>query len=122
MMGKRVVPDQAPQLGLYYRQDAFEFAHAGVPSFYVRMGTDFIDKPPDHRQRTVGAYLADDYHRVTDTVRSDWDLAGGAEQAEFAFAIGWRLADGEPFPEWRPGTEFKAKRAAMLARERLRSH
>jgi hypothetical protein len=112
--GKRVVPDQSPQLGLYYRQDAFEFARAGVPSLYVHAGVDFIGKPPGYRREKVGAYFANDYHQVTDTVRADWDLAGGAEQAEFAFAIGWRLAEGAPFPQWRPGTEFKARRDAML--------
>ena len=101
--GKRVVPDQAPELGLYYRQDAFEFARAGVPSLYVRSGVDFIGKPPGYRREKVGAYIANDYHQVTDTVRSDWDLAGGAEQAEFAFAIGWRLAQGAPFSEMAAG-------------------
>ena len=116
--GKRVVPDQAPELGLYYRQDAFEFARAGVPSLYVRSGVDFIGKPPGYRREKVGAYIAHDYHQVTDTVRDDWDLAGGAEQAEFAFAIGWRLAQGAPFPKWRPGTEFKARRDAMLGNVR----
>ena len=113
--GKRVVPDQSPELGVYYRQDAFAFARAGVPSLYVRAGVDdFIDKPPGYRQEKVGAYIANDYHQVTDTVRADWDLAGGAEQAEFAFAVGWLLADGAPFPQWLPGTEFKAKRDAMM--------
>jgi hypothetical protein len=51
-------------------------------------------------------------------VRADWDLAGGAEQAEFAFAIGWRLAQGASFPQWWPGTEFKARRDAMLGNAR----
>ena len=112
--GKRVVPDQSPELGVYYRQDAFAFARAGVPSLYVRVGVEFIDKRPGYRQEKVGAYIANDYHQVTDTVRADWDLAGGAEQAEFAFAVGWRLADGAPFPQWLPGTEFKAKRDVMM--------
>jgi hypothetical protein len=51
---------------------------------------------------------------VTDTVRPDWDLSGSAEFAAFAFAVGHRLAEGGPFPQWLPGTEFKATRDAMM--------
>jgi hypothetical protein len=28
--------------------------------------------------------------------------------------VGYRVAQGEKFPEWRAGTEFKAKRDAMM--------
>jgi hypothetical protein len=28
--------------------------------------------------------------------------------------VGYRLAQAEKFPQWKPGTEFKAKRDAML--------
>jgi Zn-dependent M28 family amino/carboxypeptidase len=114
LQGKRVIPDQTPELGVYYRQDAIEFARAGVPSLYLRRGVDFIDKPPGYGKEKVDAYIANDYHQVTDTVRPDWDLSGGAELAAFAFAVGHRLARGGPFPQWLSGTEFKAKRDAMM--------
>jgi len=118
LQGKRVVADQTPELGVYYRQDAFEFARAGVPSLYLRRGIDFIDKPPGYGREKVGAYLANDYHQVTDTVRPDWDLSGGAELAAFALAVGHRLAQGGPLPQWLPGTEFKATRDAMMTTHR----
>jgi hypothetical protein len=85
-----------------------------VPSLFLRRGVDFIDKPSGYGKAIVGAYLANDYHQVTDIVRPDFDFSGGAELAEFAFAVGHRLARGGPFPEWLPGTEFKAKRDAMM--------
>jgi hypothetical protein len=28
--------------------------------------------------------------------------------------VGYRVAQGKDFPEWKSGTEFKAKRDAML--------
>jgi hypothetical protein len=118
LQGKRVVPDQTPALGAYYRQDAIEFARAGVPSLYLRRGMDFIDKPPSYGKEKVDAYIANDYHQVTDTVRPDWDLSGGAELAAFAFAVGHRLARGGTFPQWLPGTEFKATRDAMMKTHR----
>lgn len=111
---KRVGPDQTPKLGAYYRQDAFEFARAGVPSLYLRRGVDFIDKPAGFGEVMVAAYIENDYHQVTDIVHPDWDLSGAAELAEFAFATGYRLTRGGPFPQWLDGTEFKAKRDAMM--------
>jgi hypothetical protein len=30
------------------------------------------------------------------------------------FAVGYRVAQADKFPEWKPGNEFKAKRDAML--------
>jgi Zn-dependent M28 family amino/carboxypeptidase len=86
----------------------------GIPSVYFRAGVDYIGKPPQYGKETLGRYFANDYHQVTDTVRADWDLSGAAEQALFGFAVGWRLAEGRPFPQWKPGTEFKATRDAML--------
>ena len=118
LQGKRVVPDQTPELGVYYRQDALEFARAGVPSLYLRRGVDFIDKPLGYGKEKVGAYIENDYHQVTDIVRPDFDFSGGAELAEFAFAVGHRLARDGPFPQWLRGTEFKAKRDAMMNTQR----
>jgi hypothetical protein len=117
LRGKRIVPDQRPEAGNYYRQDAVEFATAGVPSLWLGLGVDSIDKPPGYRKQKRD-YFANDYHQVTDIVRPDWDLSGGAELAEFAFDIGYRLARGGPFPQWLPGTEFKAKRDAMMKAQR----
>jgi len=112
--GKRVVPDQTPELMTYYRVDSFEFARSGIPSVHFRAGLDYIGKPPLYRKEKIGAYIANDYHRVTDIVRADWDLGGAAEQALFGFGVGWRLAEGRSFPQWGPGSEFKAIREAML--------
>jgi hypothetical protein len=81
---------------------------------HFRAGLDYIGKPPQYRKEKIGAYIANDYHRVTDIVRADWDLSGAAEQALFGFGVGWRLAEGRSFPQWGPGTEFKATRDAML--------
>ena len=30
------------------------------------------------------------------------------------FAVGFRVAQADKMPEWKPGNEFKAKREAML--------
>lgn len=115
--GKAVSPDSLPLLGLYYRSDQYEFARAGVPAIWPRRGSNYIDKPPGYGPRKLRDYIANHYHKVSDEVKDDWDLSGAVELARFAFAAGYRLAQDHAFPQWQPGTEFKAKRDAMLAGE-----
>jgi hypothetical protein len=43
--GRRLVPDQNPDKGYYYRSDQFAFAKIGVPALYFDEGTDYIGKP-----------------------------------------------------------------------------
>ena len=43
-----------------------------------------------------------------------WDLTGAREDLKVYFAVGYRVAQADRFPEWKPGNEFKAKRDAML--------
>src|SRR5262249_51275310 len=44
--GRSVVPDQFPDRGVFYRSDNFNFAKIGVPTAYLKTGTDVIGKPP----------------------------------------------------------------------------
>ena len=47
-------------------------------------------------------------------MKPDWDLSGAVEDAQFLLAVGYRITQGDKFPEWKPGTEFKAKRDESL--------
>jgi hypothetical protein len=47
-------------------------------------------------------------------VKPDWDLSGAVDDLQTYFEIGYRVAQNDRFPEWKPGTEFKAKRDAMM--------
>ena len=49
-------------------------------------------------------------------MKPDWDLTGAADDAELLFAVGYRVANADKYPEWRAGNEFKAKRDAMVKR------
>ena len=44
----------------------------------------------------------------------DWDLSGAVQDVDFLFEVGYQVANGDKFPEWKPGSEFKAKRDEML--------
>jgi hypothetical protein len=60
------------------------------------------------------AYLLNDYHKVTDEVRPDWTMEGAAQNAAFLLEVGLRVARAPAWPEWKPGTEFKARRDAQM--------
>jgi hypothetical protein len=51
---------------------------------------------------------------VSDEVDPNWDLSGAVQDIQLLFEVGYEVANGDRFPEWKPDTEFKAKRDAML--------
>ena len=112
--GRVVNPDPEPEKGFYYRSDHFEFARQGVPALYPDAGSDYVGKDANYSKSKRDEYTSRDYHKVTDEVKPDWDLAGAVEDIRLLIDVGLRVARGEHDPEWKPGTEFKARREAML--------
>ena len=114
--GRVVKGDAEPEKGFYYRSDHFNFAKEGVPALAPEGGIDFIGKPADYGQKVREEWTANRYHKPADVVRPDWDLTGTREDLKVYFAVGYRVAQADRIPEWKPGNEFKAKRDAMLKR------
>jgi Zn-dependent M28 family amino/carboxypeptidase len=111
---RTVVGDPDPGKGSFYRSDHFEFAKQGVPALDPDAGTDYIGKPPGYSKEKRDNYTENDYHKPSDEVKPDWDLSGAVEDLRVLFEIGDDVAQAPTFPEWKPGTEFKAKRDAMM--------
>ena len=111
---RTVVPDKEPEKGMYYRSDHFEFAKVGVPSISPKVGYDFIGMPGNFGQEVHDDYTANIYHKPSDEVRPDWNLEGAVHDLRLFFALGDDIAEGSAFPEWKSGSEFKARRQAML--------
>jgi len=111
--GRTVRPDAEPEKGFYYRSDHFEFAKQGVPALDTDAGTDFIGKPNGYGMRKRDEYTSKDYHKPSDEVKKDWDLSGGVQDVRTLFRVGYVVAQQDAMPEWKPGTEFKAKRDSM---------
>jgi Zn-dependent M28 family amino/carboxypeptidase len=112
--GRTVGPDADPEKGYYYRSDHFEFAKQGVPAIDPKGGREYIGKSADFGQRKQEEYTAKDYHKVSDEVKPDWDLSGAVLDLRLLGELGYRIAQGDRFPEWKPDSEYKAKREAML--------
>ncbi|MDI1250394.1 MAG: M28 family metallopeptidase [Lacunisphaera sp.] len=112
--GRVLCADTEAEKGYYYRSDHFEFAKAGVPAYFTRSGLDFLGQPDGYGLKLRQAYLMNDYHKVTDEVRPDWTMEGAAQDAAFLLEVGLRVARASGWPEWKPGTEFKARRDAQM--------
>jgi Zn-dependent M28 family amino/carboxypeptidase len=113
---RTVRPDPEPEKGFYYRSDHFEFAKQGVPALDIDAGIDFIGKPASYGMTKRNEYTEHDYHQPSDEVKPDWDLSGAVDDAQVLFRVGYVVAQQDALPQWKPGSEFKAKRDSMLAK------
>jgi Zn-dependent M28 family amino/carboxypeptidase len=111
---RTVKADPEPERGSYFRSDHFPFAKQGVPALYAGNGDVFVGKPADYGRTVRDAYTAKHYHKPSDEVRPDWDLAGAVNDLKLYFAIGYRVAQADTWPAWKSGSEFKARRDKML--------
>ena len=55
-------------------------------------------------------YTANNYHKPSDEFDPDWDLSGMVDDLQLLFRVGYKLGMEDTFPNWKEGTEFKAKR------------
>ncbi len=112
--GRTIGSDTEPEKGLYYRSDHFEFAKNGVPALNLKGGDKYLGKGDDYGAKVRDGYTQNDYHKPSDEVKADWDLSGAVEDVGIAVEVGRIVANGTKYPEWKPTSEFRAKREAML--------
>src|SRR2546430_1829699 len=112
--GRMMTPNSQPEKRGFYRADHFEFSKRGVPALYTAGGKDFIGKPADFGQQKKDDYTAHHYHQVSDEIDPSWDLSGAVQDIQLLFEAGYQVATDDKFPDWKPESEFKEKRDAML--------
>ncbi|GIW51528.1 MAG: hypothetical protein KatS3mg081_0883 [Gemmatimonadales bacterium] len=108
-------PDPEPEKGFYYRSDHFELAKVGVPALYTDAGIDNVEHGTEWSLKRREEYTALRYHKPADEFDPNWDLSGAVEDLQLLFRVGYRLANEDRFPNWREGTEFKARRDSMMS-------
>jgi len=112
--GRVMKPSSEPEKGGFYRVDSFEFAKAGVPALHAARGIEVIGKPPEYGKQKRDEFVAKHYHQPSDEVDPTWDLSGAVQDVQLLFEVGYQVANGDKFPEWKAGSEFKAKRDTVL--------
>lgn len=112
LQGRKFINEAIDNGGLYFASDQIEFAKVGIPACFPFSGSEYIGKPKKWGDKKWEAYSENNYHKVSDEVRADWDLSGAAEDAKWLLITGYNVAMTEKRPEWKVGSEFKAMRAA----------
>ncbi|HLA77664.1 MAG TPA: M28 family peptidase [Vicinamibacteria bacterium] len=115
LQNRRVVPDQFPDRGYYYRSDQFALAKIGVPAAYFDSGTEVIGQPPGWGKKRMEEFEEKHYHQPSDQLGSHWDFSGAVEDAQLGFFLGLKVASETALPAWKAGDEFEAARKKALA-------
>ena len=115
---RTVTPESTPEKGYYYRSDHFNFAKKGVPILYARGGTADRTHGAQYIARRNADYVQNRYHSPADEVSDDWDVEAAIEDLVLFYKIGKRVANGNEWPQWYKGNEFRAIREASLASEK----
>ncbi len=111
--GRVAIPNPRPEKGSIYRADNFEFAKVGVPALYIGKNEHLLSRAADAPLR-ADEFDLHDYHQVSDEVKPDWDLSGAVQDVQLLFQVGYEVSNGDKYPEWKPGNEFKPQRDAMM--------
>lgn len=107
--------DREAEKGYFYRSDHFELAKQGVPMLYPGGGYDHREKGVAYGMEKSKEYTNNNYHQVSDEYDLSWDVTGAMEDMRLYFETGLSIANSDQWPNWREGTEFKAKRDAQMA-------
>ena len=111
--GRTVTQESLPERGLFYRADHFSFAKRGVPVMLL-MGiagaADLKQGGTAAGQAWIDAYTGNCYHQACDAWSSDWNLDGAVQDIDLIGTIGEELANSGKWPQWKPGSEFRAIR------------
>ncbi len=113
--GRTVNPDPTPEKGSFFRSDHFPFAKQGIPAVYPSCGVDHIEHGREWTLARMEKYTAENYHKPSDEFDPNWDLSGAIDDLRLLFKVGYRLAMESTFPNWKEGTDYRAKRDADLA-------
>ena len=113
-VGRVITYETNPEAGSYYRSDHFNFAKVGVPALYTSSGVEVLDEHVNYGKEVKEKYNAERYHRPSDHFDDTWRLDGAIDDLQLMYKVGRKLASTKKWPQWKPGSEFKAVRERML--------
>jgi Zn-dependent M28 family amino/carboxypeptidase len=108
--GRSFSPDQRPEAGGFFRSDHFPFAKAGVPAISFKPGNNLVNGGIERGEALAAEYNRNRYHQPDDEFNPQWDLSGIAADGAMLFAIGYRLADSDAWPNWSQDSQFRQVR------------
>ena len=103
-----VTGDDRPEQGFFFRSDHFPFAKVGVPAVSVQHGSDFVNPLTGEAEKFFNGYNANYYHQPSDQFYDWWDASAMVQEAEYALAIGMKIANSKQLPKYNDTDEFSA--------------
>jgi Zn-dependent M28 family amino/carboxypeptidase len=104
--GMEISPEPHPEQGMFFRQDHFPFARAGVPALALDHGLRFEDRPEGWGEQWYREFVAQHYHQPSDAYRDGFDYGGAVQQGRVMLRTAVRVADSDRLPEWNRDAEF----------------
>ncbi len=114
--GRYIMPDPNAEKGYFFRSDHFSFAKVGIPALYASGEYEQAEQGVEWTRAKMDEWTQRDYHQPSDEyIEGEWNLAGMVQDAQLLFKVGYQISNEETFPEWKPGSEFKAIREQSLS-------
>jgi Zn-dependent M28 family amino/carboxypeptidase len=107
--GMEIAAESHPEQGMFFRQDHFPFARAGVPALALDHGLHFEGKPEGWGEEWYQEFVARHYHQPSDAYREGIDYAGAVQQGRVMLRASVALARSDRLPEWSKEAEFSRR-------------
>jgi Zn-dependent M28 family amino/carboxypeptidase len=104
--GMELAPEPHPEQGMFFRQDHFPFARAGVPALALDHGLVFEGRPAGWGEAWYQDFVANHYHQPSDSYRDGIDYGGAVQQARVLLRLASAASERERLPDWSPHAEF----------------
>lgn len=104
--GMELAPEPHPEQGMFFRQDHFPFARAGVPALALDHGLTFEGRPPGWGEEWYRHFVANHYHQPTDAYRAGIEYGGAIQQARVLLRLAAAASERDPLPAWNEDAEF----------------
>lgn len=117
LQNRSITAEPHPERGYYYRSDHFSLAKKGVPGLSAGSGSEPLNPTEAEINQRIGERIAKCYHQLCDEYAEDWGWDGAKEDLQLYLATGYLLATSEQWPNWYNGSEFRALRDEMMAKE-----
>lgn len=107
--GLRVAPEAHPEQGMFFRQDHFPFARAGVPALALDHGLHFADRPEGWGEERYEEFNTLHYHQPSDAYRPGIDYRGAVQQGRVLLRLARAVANADRFPAWGEDAGFRRR-------------
>jgi len=107
--GMTLRADPHPEQGMFFRQDHFPLARAGVPSLALDHGLQYEEKPEGWGEAWYEEFVTRHYHQPSDAYREGIDYGGAVQQGRVLLRTALAVASADRLPDWNPGAEFSRR-------------